>query len=1055
MAIKIGILNPNGLELSAQKALDCLVHAFSQQNIKVHLCLYTDQIPKADLLIGAYTKSPILRDLVDQGQVPLTPAPEAILIQELTIGDQTPLWACAYDSRGLLYVLYELTERITAQSVPALYKPTQEEPAIKLRGVLDFIPSERLKNGWTLERDYWQSFFAMLIRNRFNCFTLVFNSSSGTPVFPYLLSVPEHPEVNLFPLPEAVRAGNLQVLKELSELASDSGLDFHLGLWNYYPGYPPLPFRVPGVNPENIGAYLYRSLKQLIFACPEIKGLEFKFQRAPLEPDFAFNSIVQAVLDTGNKLTLKFYTNQLTTDVIDLLQVSEVNTFLTREGWDGNCGLPYLRTEEEGNDLFTDYGPKIIPAYQLTTPASLIWGDPDYFHQLLPVLKNHGYDCLQLIAPTSTGSELVPALPVGGKPFGQWEFARHWYRYILCGRLAYHPGTSGEVLIRDFHRRFGEKGNDLAELYRLTGKVLPLFHTIHKKPIPGSQFDTGGLLASYLRTPSGDPALFADCREYIRTILERTESTKIPPPVVVKELACLGQEIRQKAQELQNLTLYTSDEYVTEWKQTLEQAEMIGGFALFHSAKLQAAMELALFMETKDPFCLEKALHFLKEARLCWERLPFTARSADSRLLLMEDEKRLQILLAEYRKRGAFLVGFDFGGQPVSTDGEEEKNIYPDYYIEEGFTFLHAQAAYDPEIGYGWLNTRDLQATPAPAVRLSERDLFLAKAAGINQFHPYENQLLNKLIWSRQPASFQVDLNPGAYQVQLTFSDHSPEARRHGPMRVTVNDRILADELVVSPGKRVDLRETIEVTDGKLIFSFSCPPDQDWFISALTIHPVAPLIRHIPLNGWIREEPLSIRASVTGVNPIGQVILNYQTENERGYHMLIMTPVGNNGYLATIPAAYLEQGHLINYYITALDNRGKEGSLGSFDQPFSVPVRQTGALSPTLFHFPPSPADGEDLITLKCTVRPTTEVEKVIIYYINEKNLTNQVMMERGDADDEYRVDLDLSGAQLLPPSLLKYRFVVKLKNGDQAFFPNPLISVPYFRLKMGPPSPC
>lgn len=1047
MGIKIGILNPNGLELCAQRALESLVNAFGQQNIEVHLCLYTDQIPKADLLIGTYEKSPLLRELVDQGQVPLTPAPEALMIQELSIGDQSALWACAYDTNGLLYVLYEMAERIKAQSVPALYKPVREEPAFQLRGVLHFPHPEELKNGWTIRRDYWQPFFEMLIQNRFNCFTLVVNPASGGPIFPYLFSVPEHPEVNLFGLPEKIQTTNLQTLKELAALAKEAGLIFHLGLWNFYSGHTPLSFQIPGINQENITAYLYRSIKQLLFACPEINGLEFKFQAAPLQPDFALNTIIQAVLDTGNTIDLKLYTDQVTTDLIDLLQVSEVKAFLTTESWGGKCGLPYLPAEVDKNSLFPASGPKLRSAFQLTTPSDFPWGDPDYFQQLLPAIKEYGYDSFQLLAPGSRGGKVTPVLPLTKEPFVQWEFERHWYQFHLCGRLAYQPETTGEVLIRDFHRRFGEKGNDLAELYRLTGKVLPLYHTIHDQPNSLPELNTGGLLAHYLRMPSGDPALFADVLEYSRALCNQTELAKVSPLAVAEELSQLGTEIRQTVQVLQGLTLHTGEIYAVEWEQTLTQAEITGCFALFHSAKLRAATELAFFMETSDPSCLEKALDCLKEARLWWEKLPFIARSAHSRLLLLEDEKRLQILLEEYRSRGAFLIGFDFGGLPAS-QGKERKNIFPDYYIEEGFTFLPPQAAYDAEVGYGWLNTAELQATPAPVIRLSEEDLLLTKETGTNQFYPYENQLLTKSIWSRSPASFQVDLTPGSYQVQLTFGDRSPQARRHGPMSITLNGRKIAEELVVAPGKRVDLYENVEVTDGKLNLSFSCPPGQDWFISALTIRPVAPLIRHLPLNSWRRERPLTIQATVTGINPIGQVILNYQTENERGYHMIIMTPVGADTYLATIPTVYLEQGNVLNYYITALDNRGKEGSLGSFEQPFSVPVRKDGPSFPAIFHFPPSPADGDQTITLKCSVRPATEVEKVTLYYINGEKKENQVTMGAENTDNEYRVDLDRR--QLLPEAILKYRFVVKLINGEQALFPNPLNSVPYFILKTG-----
>lgn len=1051
MGIKIGILNPNGLELSAQRALDSLVTALGQQNIRAHFCLYTDQIPKADLLIGTYQKSPLLRELVEQGQVPLPPLPEAILIQELTVGEQTALWACAYDTRGLLYVLYELMERIKAQSVPALYKPVREEPAFKLRGILHFLPPEELKTGWKIRRDYWQSYFDMLIQNRFNCFTVVFNPASAGPLFPYLLTVPEHSEVKLFDPARELQTTNLQALKELAALAREAGLSFHLGFWNFYSGQARLSFHIPGLNQENIGDYLHRALKQLLFACPEINGLEFKFQTPP-QTDFVLNTVLQAILETGNTVDLKLYNSQLNPDLLDLLQVSEVKAFLTTESWGGNYGLPYLGPEGGEEASSPASGSKLRLTFQLTTPSLYPWGDPDYFQTLFPVLLNSGYDSFQLLAPGSRGGKITPVLPLTTEPFVQWEFERHWYQFHLAGRLSYQPGTTGEVLIRDFHRRFGQKGDNLAELYRLTGKVLPLYQTVHGGSTILPELNTGGLLAYYLRTPAGDPTLFASCLEYAKALLGQGELTKISPPAVAEELNQLGREIRQTVQVLQGLSLHTGEIYTLEWEQTLAQAEILGCFALFHSAKLQAATELAFFLETKDPSCLEKALAGLKEACLYWEKLPFTARSPHSRLLLLEDEKRLRLLLEEYRKRGAFLVGFDFGGLPATPQGSPGGKVFPDYYIEEGFTFLPAQAAYDPEIGYGWLKTADLQATPAPLVRLSEEDLLWMKETGTNQFYPYENQLLTKLVWSRVPASFQVDLTPGSYQIQLTLGDRSPQARRHGPMSITLNGRTIAEDLVISPNKRVDLCENVEVTDGKLILTFACPPDQDWFISALTIRPVAPVIRHLPLHRWTREEPLTVQATVTGPNPIGQVILNYQTEEERGYHMIMMTPIGADTYSATIPMAYLEEGNIINYYITALDKQGKEGSLGSFEKPFSVPVRKAGFSLPALFHFPPSPPEESQSLTLKCTLRPATEVETVTLYYkIDEKN-ENHVTMVKENADNDYRIELDAE--QLPPGSILKYRFVVKMNSGDLAFFPDPLTSAPYFVLRNGALNP-
>ncbi|NLC53970.1 MAG: hypothetical protein GX770_08400 [Firmicutes bacterium] len=627
------------------------------------------------------------------------------------------------------------------------------------------------------------------------------------------------------------------------------------------------------------------------------------------------------------------------------------------------------------------------------------------------------------------------------------EYKRHWYQFHLCGRLAYNPGTNSAVLIRDFHRRFGEKGNDLAALYHLTGKVLPLYNTFHKAVIPGPDLNTGGLLPFYLRIPTADPALFADCREYADATLNRTDLTKLTPPSVAAELGGLGREIIEKVRALRGVSLSAENHFVAEWEQTLLWAEITGCFALYHHAKICAALEMAYFSVTKDLNCLEKVLAFLKEARFCWTKLPSAIQCPEQRLLLLEDEKRIRNLLAEYRTRGVFLVGFDFGGLPVPTPSQElNQSVFPEYFVEEGFTLVHEQTTYDPERGYGWLNPTGLQATPAPTVRLGEHDLQITTETESNRPFSYDNLLFNKLVWSRTNASFQVDLNPGSYQVHLTFCDRSPKPRRHGPMQITLNDRVIVKDLVITPGQRIDLREIIEVSAGKLTLSFTCAPEADWFISALTIHPVAPVLTHRPITIWERGKPLAIQATVTGINPIGQVILNYQTENERGYHMVMMTPLSTDQFMATIPTVYLEQGNLINYYITAMDNQGIKASLGSFDQPFQVDLRNTIDHNPTFFHFPPGPDDK----TLKCTVRPASEskVENVTIYYKNADYKINQVTLERENAEDEYGISL--SRLEQLPDHGTSYRFVVKFNNGELALFPNPLTAVPYFQLKIG-----
>ena len=74
-------------------------------------------------------------------------------------------------------------------------------------------------------------------RNRFNNLTLVFGNQTSylAPPFPFLVEVPEHPEVKAIGLSKEERRRNLDMLRAISDMARDHGLDFTLGLWTERP----------------------------------------------------------------------------------------------------------------------------------------------------------------------------------------------------------------------------------------------------------------------------------------------------------------------------------------------------------------------------------------------------------------------------------------------------------------------------------------------------------------------------------------------------------------------------------------------------------------------------------------------------------------------------------------------------------------------------------------------------------------------------------------------------------------------------------------------------
>ena len=147
--------------------------------------------------------------------------------------------------------------------------------------------------------------------------------------------------------------------------------------------------------------------------------------------------------------------------------------------------------------------------------------------------------------------------------------------------------------------------------------------------------------------------------------------------------------------------------------------------------------------------------------------------------------------------------------------------------------------------------------------------------------------------------------------------------------------------------------EIITIKEGEhLAVEFSSRQGADWFISALTIRPAAPLIAHSPA---VLKPGFSqvFQATVTGVNPVTGVTLHYQAAAAGGYAQTPMRPAGNGLYRCELPPPATADGKITAYYITAFDNEGGEAACGSPEAPLTPrwqrPVRQI----PYLIHHPP------------------------------------------------------------------------------------------------------
>src|SRR5262249_5425959 len=126
------------------------------------------------------------------------------------------------DERGLMYGLLEAADQIRRSG---RLTPASGRPGTPLRGIRVFLHNEDLERRWYFSTDYWDEYFAMLARNRFNRFNLVFAHQTNylAPPYPYWIALPEFPQIRVPGLSDQQRARNLDMLRDISNAALEHG----------------------------------------------------------------------------------------------------------------------------------------------------------------------------------------------------------------------------------------------------------------------------------------------------------------------------------------------------------------------------------------------------------------------------------------------------------------------------------------------------------------------------------------------------------------------------------------------------------------------------------------------------------------------------------------------------------------------------------------------------------------------------------------------------------------------------------------------------------------
>jgi hypothetical protein len=543
-------------------------------------------------------------------------------------------------------------------------RDAREKPAVAERALSIYTMQQADFERRLFNEDYWDRYFDLLARNRFDSFVLIFgyeNAGYLAPPYPYFFDVAEFPEVRTIDLSREQQQRNLRALNRLVDMAHEHGLRFTAGIWDHIyrggvqaggvrgaePGKP-RPGIVTGLTEKNLMAYSRVALAKFLQEVPQLDAVQFRMHdESGLKPGAEMHAfwadLFKTIKDSGRNLRFDLRAKGLPDDIIDLAVASGIKFRITTKYWAEQMGLPFHPTHINRQNQFDRrhgyadllrYPQKYKMHWRLWnggTARILLWGDPEYARRFADSTHLYDGEGFEVNEPLATK---MASHPHDQKPFDllrpeyryyDHEFERYWHFFQVFGRIGYNPNTPPEVWRHEFERRFGKDAAPFVEhgLHRAS-QVLPRIITAI---FPYNRFPTTRGwpekqrwedLPAYARAEPSDTQQFLSMDEAARLLLEGGESAKVHPLRTSEWFGRTAADILDAvAQAEKHIGPQRNKEFIS----TTTDLKILANLALYHSRRLHAGVRYALFRRSRDLNALDDAIRHEKNAIEAWEKL--------------------------------------------------------------------------------------------------------------------------------------------------------------------------------------------------------------------------------------------------------------------------------------------------------------------------------------------------------------------------------------------------------------------------------------------------
>lgn len=623
------------------------------------------------------SESRLAHRIAGRAGVTLPTTAESLALIAGSVHTEPVLMVTGADSRGVVYGILELADRVTYSGDPvAMLRSIDrsvEQPANSIRSMTRLFVSDIEDKSWFYDKAFWQAYLSMLMTQRFNRFSLTLGLGYDSPknvldsyfifAYPYLVSVPGY-QVTVRNLPAGERERNLAMLQFISNEAARRGLHFQLGLWGHAyacRNSPNVNYVIEGLSADTHAPYCRDAVRTLLQACPAIHGITFRAHYESGIPDGSqsfWQTVFQGVAECGRRVEIDLHAKGISFDQIQMAldtgQPVRVTPKLTAE----HMGLPAHQAamrerERSGNSRnstarygYSDYlsEDREYGVYYRIWPGKqkiLLWADP----ALAAGYGRHAGFCgslsMEVCEPlcfkgrqgTGVSAERRiyaddSLIPKGGN----WR--KYLYAYRIWGRHLYSPDADPESYRRYLRSEYGAAALAAEEALAHASRILPLFTSAH---LPAGSamtywpemYTDMAIADTSLPHPYGDtprpkvfgrvspldPVMFSPVNEFVDDLIKGQPHARYSPADVANWLEGFATVSMQKIALAEKQVPNAAD---TSFRRLVIDIAVHNGLGQFFAGKLRAAIAYGLYQERGDLDSLRDAVYFYRSAREAW-----------------------------------------------------------------------------------------------------------------------------------------------------------------------------------------------------------------------------------------------------------------------------------------------------------------------------------------------------------------------------------------------------------------------------------------------------